>query len=419
MLLIWDIHINSRYQDRIISELKNFVNNFPDEKNIIFLWDYVYHFSYDRTALLALFNFFIDLFKQGKNVYILAWNHDWMGQHFVYQEAKTAFDLLKNSETNSTSIQFITKPELIDIEGQQIFFLPFFLAWDSDNKDLSTEDSVFNPIDLQIKILKQSQNKHEQQSARINQILLKQINQSKDTKLLVLHHHYINATKFPWQKARFNFKDIALSEHFLDIPNLKMISGHLHQSFIHKNYVCLGSVRSSSPLETNQIKVVAQYDVSKEELNFHHININPYLFIEHQWDEAIFVDKKSIQQTRKEVQSSSKKHLESNETRSSNLQIWDTELDTRYVSVTIKSESLDYDQIDTFIEKDLRMQVKDVKLKRKTAAMQELLEDFDIASKNLTSGIADRKGLLKAYLKQKYPDEHLKYKEFLQDMKLI
>ena len=342
-----------------------------------------------------------------------------MGQHFVYQEAKTAFDLLKNSETNSTSIQFITKPELIDIEGQQIFFLPFFLAWDSDNKDLSTEDSVFNPIDLQIKILKQSQNKHEQQSARINQILLKQINQSKDTKLLVLHHHYINATKFPWQKARFNFKDIALSEHFLDIPNLKMISGHLHQSFIHKNYVCLGSVRSSSPLETNQIKVVAQYDVSKEELNFHHININPYLFIEHQWDEAIFVDKKSIQQTRKEVQSSSKKHLESNETRSSNLQIWDTELDTRYVSVTIKSESLDYDQIDTFIEKDLRMQVKDVKLKRKTAAMQELLEDFDIASKNLTSGIADRKGLLKAYLKQKYPDEHLKYKEFLQDMKLI
>lgn len=80
---------------------------------------------------------------------------------------------------------------------------------------------------------------------------------------------------------------------------------------------------------------------------------------------------------------------------------------------------MDYDQIDTFIEKDLRMQVKDVKLKRKTAAMQELLEDFDIASKNLTSGIADRKGLLKAYLKQKYPDEHLKYKEFLQDMKLI
>ena len=76
MLLIGDIHITSKYKDKLISELQSFVDQNPDEKNIVFLGDYVYHFSYDRGALLGLFSFFVNLFESGKQVYILAGNHD-------------------------------------------------------------------------------------------------------------------------------------------------------------------------------------------------------------------------------------------------------------------------------------------------------------------------------------------------------
>jgi DNA repair exonuclease SbcCD nuclease subunit len=51
----------------------------------------VYHFSYDRNALLALYEFFLELFTEGKEVYVLAGNHDWLGETFVFHEAQQAF----------------------------------------------------------------------------------------------------------------------------------------------------------------------------------------------------------------------------------------------------------------------------------------------------------------------------------------
>jgi len=35
-----------------------------------------------------LLDFFLELVREGKTVYILAGNHDRIGQHFVYEEAK-------------------------------------------------------------------------------------------------------------------------------------------------------------------------------------------------------------------------------------------------------------------------------------------------------------------------------------------
>lgn len=79
--------------------LRNFVQSKKEEKNLIFLGDFVYHFSYDRGALLALFELFLELYREGKNLYILAGNHDWLGNTFVYEEGKRVFDLLqKKSE---------------------------------------------------------------------------------------------------------------------------------------------------------------------------------------------------------------------------------------------------------------------------------------------------------------------------------
>ena len=94
MLWIGDVHITSKWKDDILGELKSFIDSHPDEQSVIFFGDYVYHFSYDRKALLALFSFFVELYHAGKDVYVLAGNHDWIDNHFVFAEGKHAFDIL-------------------------------------------------------------------------------------------------------------------------------------------------------------------------------------------------------------------------------------------------------------------------------------------------------------------------------------
>jgi UDP-2,3-diacylglucosamine pyrophosphatase LpxH len=140
MLLIGDIHINSTYKDKILASIKDFIASQPEEKNLIFLGDFVYHFSYDRNALLALYDLFLQLYQQGKSLYILAGNHDRLGNSFVFEEARKAFQLLQVFNTaadekflplrpahDQQQIHFITTPLLTEIEGQTICFLPYML----------------------------------------------------------------------------------------------------------------------------------------------------------------------------------------------------------------------------------------------------------------------------------------------------
>ncbi|MEI8008493.1 MAG: hypothetical protein WCI00_03580 [bacterium] len=70
-----------------------------------------------------------------------------------------------------------------------------------------------------------------------------------------------------------------MNEQFLDIPNIKFISGHLHQPFTHTNYLCLGSVRSTSSLETNQNKYIFQYDTTSKKVTALPLMINPQVTI--------------------------------------------------------------------------------------------------------------------------------------------
>ncbi|MBO4203693.1 hypothetical protein J5893_02570 [bacterium] len=81
----------------------------------------MYHFSYDRKALGALFDLFLQWYKEGKQLYILAGNHDWMGQFFVFDEGRKTFELFQSG------IKFITKPLLETIDGEQVLFLPHML----------------------------------------------------------------------------------------------------------------------------------------------------------------------------------------------------------------------------------------------------------------------------------------------------
>ena len=68
--------------------LKSYISTHHEEKTIVFVGDYVFHFSYHRASLLALLDFFIQLTQEGKTVYVLAGNHDRLGQHFAYAEAE-------------------------------------------------------------------------------------------------------------------------------------------------------------------------------------------------------------------------------------------------------------------------------------------------------------------------------------------
>jgi hypothetical protein len=88
-------------------------------------------------------------------------------------------------------------------------------------------------------------------------------------------------------------------------------------------------------------------------------------------------------------------------------------------SVYIQAEVMDYTILQDHIDPNLHTQLKDVKLKKKVAKIEDLLEDFDVSSRNLTTGFADRKSIVRDYIHKKYPNEAEKYLEELRNMKII
>jgi|GEM_PF-202140 len=251
MLLIGDIHITTRMTDRIITMLRDFVDAHPTEQNIIFVGDYVYHFAYDRTALFALYEFFVQLFEQGKTVFVLAGNHDRLGDSFVYADVKKAFDLLHAQSDGK--LHFITQPQVHTIDGESVLFFPYMIHKISSIPTLAqAKTDTEQSIKTQITTLAASDNKNEQFSSYINSLLLSYTQQYDS--LTVIHHYYTNAIQFPGYASRFAFKDIALSEYFLNMEHIRLISGHVHAPFIYKNYCCIGSIWSTSSLEHNTIK---------------------------------------------------------------------------------------------------------------------------------------------------------------------
>ncbi len=406
MLLIWDIHINARFQDKIIEQLDTYVHQHRDEKHIIFCGDFVYHFSYDRNALLALYHFFLELLQEGKYLYILAGNHDWLGNSFVFEEARKAFEIVNSITHEQGKIFFITQPQTYDIEGQKTLFLPYTI----DVKNMETK-KVELPINIQwtIDLLRHSTNKNELISAAVNEYLRSYITDQKD--LLVIHHYYINNTKFPGQKSKFNYKDVALHEDILKQTNIKQISWHLHQSFAHSNYVCLGSVRSTTPLEANQNKFLFQYKNGILEAT--QSDINPYITVE-QWDWSF--SQSDLEAKIKNILEENKNNLKSDFRKISFI---DNPPELKNISLSIKTDAIDYQNIDEYISPELRVQIKDIKLKKESIELNELLENFEISAKNLSTWFADRKDILKSYLMKKHGDEYEKYEKKLKELKLL
>jgi len=403
MLLIGDIHINAKYKDKILSSIRNFVDSNPDQKNIVFLWDYIYHFSYDRKAILELFELFLEFFSKWKSIYVLAGNHDWVWETFVFEEVQKAFDILNTHTPNK--IFFITQPLLTEIEWEKMLFLPFnfniTLDWLEER----------NP---NFEILLNSKNKNEIFSWIINNVLYQHT--KNNDKIIVLHHYYFANTSFPWQFAKFKYNDIALSEIFLNnYSNLYLVSGHLHKWFVHKNYFCTWSVWNTSPIEQNDFKFLYNFDPKNLEITLYQNYINPYISLEYQnSDKSI-----DTQDIKTKLQNIFDENI-------SNYQQWNFKLNVpsfvqpnlKDTTIYLKCKDFDYQNIEKFFDKEVVQNTKEIKIKKYIDNTNNISTMLDMSKENINKNISDWKNLLKQYVQNKFENSEVYIKK-LQELKII
>lgn len=407
MLLIGDIHIHPRYSDTTIDMLRTYISQYSDEKNIIFVWDYVYHFSYHRISLLALLDFFLELVHQGKEVYVLAGNHDWLGQHFVYTEAEKI--LHHNHHTAEHHIHFITQPCVKTIDNETVIFLPYILnrsAYSPQSDSYFFENENLN---------KHTSNNNIKSSYSLNACLDDMIQEERisdpNRELIVIHHYYTANTKFPGIKALFGYKDIALCPQWLDDNNLRMISGHIHHSFSYKNYLCIWAVWSTSPLEYNLCQYLFQYQ--QWNIKAQQIALNPYLTIHLQEGEKIEDD--TIEQHREQLKNHSKKQFSSP---LYTIEYNNINLPKERAILTITSNHIGYDNLSDTIDKDLQHSFRDIKIKQDLWTLDVMIENLVDANKDFSSGWSDRKILLDDYLEKKFGARKQVYINTLKELKI-
>lgn len=406
MLFIWDIHIHPRYCDTTIDMISSYINMYADEKNIIFVWDYVYHFSYHRVSLLALLDFFLELTLQDKDIYILAGNHDRLGQHFVYTEAEK----ILNYNNSNHKIHFITEPCIQHIDNETVLFLPYIL-----NRSAYTSQSDSYNFPPSLSVCKASTNNQTQSSYKLNACLSDMIQKARlsdpNKELLVIHHYYTADTRFPGIKTQFWYKDIALSPHWMEDKNLTIVSWHIHHSFSHKNYLCIGAVRSTSPLESNIIQYLFQYTDKK--VTAHQIALNPYLTLTTQDNDLI--DTNYIQTYRQRLQEQSKQQFESDHYAMSYTYC---KLPIDRTTITIINNTIGYDTLSDYIEPVLYNTLRETKLKQNLWSMDVIIEDLINENQNFSFGRSDRKILLDNYLEKKFWDNKHLYIDILKELKI-
>lgn len=424
MLLIGDIHINATYADKIVQGIQEYIAQYPDEQHIVFLGDYVYHFSYHKQSLLRLLDIFLELYTQGKSVYVLAGNHDWLSDSFVFEEAKNVFDTLRGDapevHPDQGRISFITEPTLTDIDGEKILFLPFMIDEAICRDALvarplqtnETSNPLLQHITQEAQALQQSDNKYERFSGLLNHYLAQQI--AAHPELTIIHHYYLANTQFPGQRTKFRFKDVALHEALLDISSIKLIAGHTHQPYTIKNFLCTGSLRHSSPGEVQHYKLLFRYN--QEKVQATPLHINPYLLCEKfgeqltQEDIDFVMDQVQIQTEKNMTQTGSSRQVDiDGRTRPS---ISDC-------TCIVQTSGGSYEKIDEIVEPALQKQMKDIRLKKNIQSVDSMIQQLDTTTKNLGSSLYDRKDLLHQRLQHKFGEGSERYVEVLQDLKLL
>ena len=412
MLLIWDIHLNSRIKDKLLNSLKIFIQEHNEEKNLIFLGDFVYHFSYDRNALLELYDLFLELYTQGKNLYILAWNHDRLGNTFVFEEWRKAFEILSRMKNSDNEICFITKPFVKEIEWQNICFLPAMLEINEEDYE-GINDLKSKEYEEWMK----SKNKNINFSTQLNLIVKWFMKEHHD--LTLIHHYYIEWISFPGQKAKFDFKDRALLHDLLDQENLQIISWHLHQAFAYKNYLCTWSLWATSPLEIDQIKYFWTWNDGK--FTAYETGINYYFTMERKTGNADLFTQSFQAISENDILSHWKSLQNSDNFKNASFTVetnYKDILDMKNVSLSLSVEKLQYDNMDEFVEPKLQQSLQNVQLKKDTKSTEESLKELDKRRLDWW-GFKDWLDLLKDFLKKLYPDDYEEYEKLLQEMKIL
>jgi len=139
MLFIWDLHFKTDKKEDIFWKLTDILNK-TNSKDIIFLWDYIYHSVYNPNLLWDFFDLCLKYSKEWKNIYILAGNHDYVKWHFVFSEAE------KLANITNLPLHIISKPQIQKIGNKKVLFFPFYTR--------IAEEEEFVQIDKKIKSLK-------------------------------------------------------------------------------------------------------------------------------------------------------------------------------------------------------------------------------------------------------------------------
>lgn len=398
MLFIGDIHIHPRYGTLTIDTLREYIKQHNDD-HIVFLGDYVYHFSYHRPSLLALLDLFLELAENNTHVYVLTGNHDRLWQHFVYSETEKILN-----QKSHPYLHIITTPKLYNLQGQKFLFVPYMLSWER----YTPQQENYPDFDVNLRVLKDSTNTNEVESYLLNAYIEDQIQEHKS--LTIIHHYYTANTKFPGIKSQFFYKDKAISPYFLDNPNISFISGHIHHSFSYKNYLCLWAVRSTSPLETNIYQYLSQYHITDNQWNLTQIAINPYITLSQ-------IEENITEQTLHDHRTTIKEQtLSSFQSDHFSLSFKYTALPLSRTIVTLYSHDGSYEMMDQHIDPTLRQSLRDVQLKQTPLNMDQALQDLVESSADFGSSWANWKQLLHDYLETKYGDKKEDYLTLLNEL---
>jgi len=236
MLLIWDMHLSSKCKDKAFQEIRR-VSELDD--TLLFMGDYVHWFHYDRKLMWEFFDLLLEI-SRDKKIYVMSWNHDWIWDQFVFEEAQKAFSYM-----DYPRITFITEPTKL----WNCFFLPFNIhfEWSSTNT-----------------------NKGERHSENIIEYLEKQ-----DLTWIehFFFHHYLEWHDYWHGMNFFTKKDVSIPRTFIESnPNIHFWSWHVHEQSERKNYTCIWSILASSISEVEDKNV---YNTDNKKFP---INILSYIY---------------------------------------------------------------------------------------------------------------------------------------------
>jgi len=405
MLFIWDLHIKVDKKNEILWKLNKLLE-IVDENNIIFLWDYVYHFAYNPKVLWDFFDLVINYVRNWKKIYILAWNHDYIKWHFIFAEIEKLISL-----NNIQWLKIISTPKIEKIYNKKILFFPFYTRIAKEEEFISMDKQIkklnhpFKELLLNLFIIAyqcwKQDDKNLKISWTINLDLVKFLLENPDIDLFV-PHFYIANTVFVWQLAKFSFKNIAISEEIFKWEGT-IISGHLHKPFKYKNYICVWSFWNTSSLEENDTKVVFVYPNK-----FYQVIINPYITFDVEEEKKIIIE--NIENKWDQIVKDTEKILW--------VELIKDKLNIKNIHLIIKCRK--FINVKNVVDNSLLNKISDIKYRQLNMQnIGSIIDKLNFNKESLMYSFASWKELAKQYIEKKYANNKIEYFKILEELGLM